>query len=164
VAQRIESLPKEWSAARSARHPRLGAWILLVGSCTLSGCGLLGGDQVSQLRQENARLLSEYRAQRDRVTALQETNADLEARVSEAEKMLARNGQSLPAASRISRVPQRGSTSGSALAGAGLAGAGAGVGASGSVASPPPYVPPAVPSLPAEGSSGDIKWRPARRP
>lgn len=157
MAQRIESLPKEWSAARSARHPRLGAWILLVGSCTLSGCGLLGGDQVSQLRQENARLLSEYRAQRDRVTALQETNADLEARVSEAEKMLARNGQSLPAASRISRVPQRGSTSGSALAGAG-------VGASGSVASPPPYVPPAVPSLPAEGSSGDIKWRPARRP
>jgi hypothetical protein len=138
--------------------------MLMLGCCGLTGCGLLGGDQVSQLRQENERLLSEYRAQRARVAALQETNAALEARVGEAEKMLAQSGQSLPPASRISRIPPR-SSMGSTSSGSGFSGSAAtsGFGAGGSAQSPPPYTAPSVPSLPADGASGDIKWRPAKR-
>ncbi|MGN6136457.1 MAG: hypothetical protein ACTHOU_18395, partial [Aureliella sp.] len=71
------------------------------------GCGLLGGgQQLKQLQLENDRLLAEYRAQRDRLTKLQETNADLEARVGEAEKLLAQSGIGLPS-SRISQAPPR---------------------------------------------------------
>ena len=131
---------------------------VLLSSC---GCGLFGsGQQLKQLRTENDRLIAEYRAQRDKLSALQETNAMLEARVGEAEKLLARSGQTLPS-SRISRAaPSRSSaaaSTGNALPRA------SGLGAS----SPPPYIPPSVPSLPASPSSAsngdDVKWRPARK-
>jgi hypothetical protein len=126
------------------------------------GCGLLGGgQQLKQLQLENDRLLAEYRAQRDRLTKLQETNADLEARVGEAEKLLAQSGIGLPS-SRISQAPPRAaspSTSSRSAASASTSGAAA-----------PPYVPPSVPSLPGDGQSAGagsgeaaVKWRPLRR-
>ena len=127
-----------------------------------SGCGLFGsGQQLKQLQSENDRLLNEYRAQRDRVTQLQETNAALEARVGEAERLLARSGVSSPA-NRISRAsprsPAQESTPGTSPAtGAPTNGAA------------PPYIPPSVPSLPAANAEADstgapIKWRPLHRP
>lgn len=121
----------------------------------VSGCGLFGsGQQVKQLQSENDRLLAEYRSQRDRVAKLQETNAALEARVGEAERLLAQSGSGLPS-SRISRVPPRGASADSAQSPAGASG------------SAPPYRPPSVPSLPGSGTeeaAAPIKWRPMRRP
>lgn len=112
-----------------------------------------GSQQVKQLQTENDRLLSEYRAQRERVAALQETNAALEARVGEAERMLAQVGKTLPS-SRISRAPQRGSAAASNSPGS-------------TSQSAPPYVPPSVPSLPEsvtdKASQGEVQWRPMRR-
>ncbi|MGN6546217.1 MAG: hypothetical protein ACTHK7_14280 [Aureliella sp.] len=120
----------------------------------LSGCGTLGsGQQLKQLQMENDRLVSEYRAQRERVAALQETNAALEARVGEAERMLAQVGKTLPS-SRISRAPQRSSGSANSSTGSGSSTA-------------PPYIPPSVPSLPESGrdnaSASEVQWRPMRR-
>lgn len=126
----------------------------------LSGCGTFGsGQQLKQLQMENDRLVSEYRAQRERVAALQETNAALEARVGEAERMLAQVGKTLPS-SRISRAPQRSSGSASSSSGPNSP---AGSGSS----TAPPYIPPSVPSLPESGrdnaSESEVQWRPMRR-
>jgi len=112
--------------------------------------------QLKQLQMENDRLLSEYRAQRDRVATLQETNAALEARVGEAERLLAQVGKTLPA-SRISRAPQRSSAAPSSSSTGTLS------------QTPPKYVPPSVPSLPENtgGNNNDsddaVQWRPMRR-
>lgn len=127
---------------------------LLMSICS-SGCGLFnGGQQVKQLQSENDRLLAEYRAQRDRLAKLQETNAALESRVGEAEKLLARSGQTLPS-SRLSRATNKASPPSSAPA-------------TSSGSSPPPYIPPSVPSIPASAATSDpnapVKWRPMRRP
>jgi hypothetical protein len=95
----------------------------------------------------------------------------LEARVGEAERLLAQVGKSLPE-SRISRAPQR-SPGGSAAPSSSLPGhspAGTSAPGSGS-AIPPRYIPPSVPSLPGGGSedaSADasedaVQWRPMRR-
>lgn len=111
------------------------ACVLALG-CT--GCGMLGGSsQLKQLQAENDKLVSEYRAQRDKVAKLQETNVALEQRVAEAEKLLARSGHNLPT-SRLSQVPNRPTTSGTV----------------------PPYVPP---TSEAATSEPDPKWRPMRR-
>ncbi len=46
-----------------------------------SGCGMFGGAaQLKQLQAENDKLVNEYRAQRDKVAKLQETNVALEQR------------------------------------------------------------------------------------
>ena len=146
---------------------RRPAGVLLLCLCSLmpwaTGCGLFGGgQQLKQLQNENDRLLAEYRAQRERLTQLQETNAALEARVGEAERLLAQRGQGLPS-SRISRAQPRPS---------GLNPPGNGTAAP----SIPPYVPPSVPSLPGStgqggtsdastgGDGGQAKWRPVQRP
>ncbi|MCC6510230.1 MAG: TMF family protein [Pirellulaceae bacterium] len=133
-----------------------------------SGCGLLGsGTQLKQLQAENDKLVAEYRAGRERLAKLQAANADLEARVNEAEKLLARSGHSLPS-SRLSQAPARGPafTTPGANSNSGAAGVG----------SIPPYVPPAIPSLPNQGRPSSsspgpngstdqdpVKWRPMRR-
>lgn len=126
-----------------------------------SGCGLFSsGQQLKQLQMENDRLLSEYRSQRERVASLQETNAALEARVGEAERLLAQVGKTLPS-SRISRAPQRGN--GAAPSSNPPASPPSGA----APQSAPPYVPPTVPSLPGPanaGATGDaVQWRPMRR-
>ena len=57
---------------------------------SLTGCNTFGNSKlVKQLRQENERLLVEYRAQRDRSQELQRQNSILEERVAETEKQLA---------------------------------------------------------------------------
>jgi hypothetical protein len=129
-----------------------------------SGCGLFGsGTQLKQLQLENDRLLSEYRSQRERLAALQETNAALEARVGEAEKLLAQAGKALPS-SRISRAPQRRSASESPAANQRSAADSANGGTT-----PPKYVPPSVPSLPGSADSNpaaadsEVQWQPVRR-
>ena len=144
---------------------RRPAGLILLCLCSLmpcaTGCGLFGGgQQLKQLQNENDRLLAEYRAQRERLTELQETNAALEARVDEAERLLAKSGVGLPS-SRISRAQPRpavnspvGSTSAHPI---------------------PPYFPPSVPSLPGtneqppasgqdQGNTPEAKWRPVERP
>jgi hypothetical protein len=146
---------------RKGKPVRQSAFLTLLCLCWLmpcaSGCGLFGsGQQLKQLQSENDRLLAEYRAQRDRVTRLQETNAALEARVGEAERLLAQSGVSSPS-SRISRVSPRSPAQE------------AGSGPPPATGSAPPYVPPSVPSLPATNPGADsngtpVKWRPLRRP
>ncbi len=69
-----------------------------------------GSAQLKQLQAENDKLVTEYRAQRDKVAKLQETNVALEQRVAEAEKLLARSGHNLPS-SRLSQIPGRQSSS-----------------------------------------------------
>lgn len=108
----------------------------------LTGCGMFGGPaQLKQLQAENDKLVSEYRAQRDKVAKLQETNVALEQRVAEAEKLLARSGYNSPS-SRLSQVPGRSSASGSGFS------------------SVPPYVPP---QAGGESADNDPKWHPLRR-
>ena len=133
----------------SRSRNRLGAarvlcWTLL-GLFSCSGCGMFGGAaQLKQLQAENDKLVNEYRAQRDKVAKLQETNVALEQRVAEAEKLLARSGHNLPS-TRLSQIPGRTS---SALP-------------STLPATAPPYVPPQAGG--ATTSDGDLKWRPTRR-
>ena len=103
-----------------------------------------GVAQLKQLQAENDKLVNEYRAQRDKVAKLQETNVALEQRVAEAEKLLARSGHNLPS-TRLSQIPGRTS---SALP-------------STLPATAPPYVPPQ--SGGATMPEGDLKWRPTRR-
>jgi hypothetical protein len=95
-----------------------------------------GPAQLKQLQAENDKLVTEYRAQRDKVAKLQETNTALEQRVAEAEKLLARSGYNLPS-SRLSQAPGRSSFPSSTLA--------------------PPYVPPPAG---ASEATPDPKWRP----
>ncbi len=119
----------------AARAIRLAGMLV---ACGLTGCGMFGSPtQLKQLQAENDKLVSEYRAQRDKAAKLQEANVALEQRVAEAEKLLARSGYNNPA-SRLSQAPGRGS---SALSGA------------------PPYTPPAG----SEPTDGQPAWRPLRR-
>ncbi len=86
----------------SAKAPHALLLGLLVGlTVCASGCG--GTSQrLQQLQNENDRLLSEYRAQRDQVTQLNERLATLQNRLAESEKLLAR--QSPSPSTRLSRL------------------------------------------------------------
>ena len=66
-----------------------------------TGCGS-GSQRLTQLQNENDRLMSEYRAQRDQVTQLNEKLAVVQNRLAESEKLLAR--QSPMPSSRLSRL------------------------------------------------------------
>jgi len=68
---------------------------------TVVGCGS-NTQRLQQLQNENDRLLSEYRAQRDQVTQLNERLAAAQSRLAESEKLLAR--QSPLPTSRLSRL------------------------------------------------------------
>ncbi len=72
-----------------------------VGFVTILGCGS-NTQRLQQLQNENDRLLSEYRAQRDQVTQLNERLAAAQSRLAESEKLLAR--QSPLPSSRLSRL------------------------------------------------------------
>ena len=112
----------------------------LAGLLFCNGCGMFGGaGQLKQLQAENDKLVGEYRAQRDKVAKLQETNLALEQRVAEAEKLLARSGNNNPT-SRLSQVPNRVPSL--------------------SNSSAPPYVPP---QNGPTSSPVDPQWRPSRR-
>lgn len=91
-----------WKRSPLAHFQRVAAWCGILSTMFFCGSGCIGAArQNAQLQNENSRLLAEYRAQRDRVTELQEKNFALEARVAESEKLLARVGRSVPE-SRIS--------------------------------------------------------------
>ncbi|MFO1063408.1 MAG: hypothetical protein U0892_06035 [Pirellulales bacterium] len=133
--------------------------------CSSFGCNMFGGKQVQELRLENDRLLSEYRSQRDKLAALQETNAALESRLSESEKLLAKLGQPLPAtrlsqadtgmrsaANPLGSLSTYGSSRNSGTGSMGNASLG---GANGSYA-------PAQPGTSVD--SNGLQWRPMRKP
>ena len=67
-----------------------------------AGCSMFGsGKVVQQLQNENDRLLSEFRAERQRRDEAERANKILEARLAESEKLLARQSQG---ASRLSSL------------------------------------------------------------
>jgi len=127
-----------------------------------TGCGS-SSQRLTQLQNENDRLLSEYRAQRDQVTQANEKLAVLQNRLAESEKLLAR--QSPMPASRMSRlndpgslpssVPTFGTQSHGTASGSIAAGA-AGVGASNK--------PNGSGDTGSNASSAsELSWRPMRR-
>ncbi|MFO0939285.1 MAG: hypothetical protein U0930_00815 [Pirellulales bacterium] len=76
---------------------------LIVGS---TGCNSFGaGKQMKQLEMENNRLLSEFRAERQRRESAERSAQQLELRLAESEKMLARQLQNGTAPSRLSSLP-----------------------------------------------------------
>jgi hypothetical protein len=68
-----------------------------------SGLNLGKGKQIQQLEMENNRLLSEFRAERQRREVAERTAQQLENRLAESEKLLARQAQSMPG--RLSSLP-----------------------------------------------------------
>ena len=93
------SLPFLASAQRKSSR----AVTLLLFACLaiVAGCGS-NTQRLQQLQNENDRLLSEYRAQRDQLTQLNERLAVAQSRLAESEKLLAR--QSPLPTSRLSRL------------------------------------------------------------
>ncbi len=76
---------------------------IVVGS---AGCNSIGaGKQMKQLEMENNRLLSEFRAERQRRESAERTAQQLELRLAESEKMLARQLQNGSSPSRLSSLP-----------------------------------------------------------
>jgi hypothetical protein len=114
------------------------------------GCGS-GNQRLQQLQNENDRLLSEYRAQRDQVTQLNEKLAVAQNRLAESEKLLAR--QSPMPSSRLSRLNDPGSLTSTGPRTTGLA-------------SGTPTTGTAKPGASTEtgaNSSTELHWRPMRR-
>lgn len=71
-----------------------------------TGCNSLGaGKQMKQLEMENNRLLSEFRAERQRRESAERTAQQLEIRLAESEKMLARQLQTGSGTGRLSSLP-----------------------------------------------------------
>ena len=128
-----------------------------------SGCGS-NNQRLTQLQNENDRLLNEFRAQRDQVTQLNEKLALAQNRLAESEKLLAR--QSPVPSSRLSRLndpsslpssptfgsPSRRTTSSSSTAAAG-----------GASSANKPTSSPEANSTTNSASNSDLYWRPMRR-
>jgi hypothetical protein len=122
----------------------------------LSGCNSFGNARlVKELQSENERLLSEFRAQRDRAGELEKANQLQAERLAESEKLLARLSQG-GGAGRLSSLPF------SDLSGAGVGGSpnqapggpfnrlGPAAGAAGTAGSTPSPAAPAA----------DLRWQP----
>lgn len=106
---------------------------IVVGS---AGCNSIGaGKQMKQLEMENNRLLSEFRAERQRRESAERTAQQLELRLAESEKMLARQLQNGSSPSRLSSLP----------------------GGPGSLSSFGSSDPSSI-SSGASGAGGDLKW------
>ncbi|MEZ6133665.1 MAG: hypothetical protein R3C53_02025 [Pirellulaceae bacterium] len=116
------------------------------------GCNSFGNAKlVQQLQNENERLLTEFRAERQRREESEKLNSTLEARLSESEKLLAR--QTLGATpNRLSSLPAPGGSPG--VSGIGFSGNGGGAGTASS--------PAALPSTTNSGASNeanDMLWQ-----
>ena len=126
------------------------------------GCGS-GSQRLTQLQNENDRLMSEYRAQRDQVTQLNEKLVVVQNRLAESEKLLAR--QSPMPSSRLSRLSDPGSLPASVPSfGAQSQGTPFGLTAGGSASATANNKPntggnPSVNS----NSAPELYWRPMRR-
>lgn len=124
---------------------------------TLIGCGT-SGQQLTQLRNENDRLLNEYRAQRDQVAQLNEKLAVTQARLAESEKLLARQSPPTPS-TRVSRLNEPGSLPSSAPSFGSLSRGTAVRPNNGGTESSAAAKNPVEPSIPA----AELNWRPIRR-
>ncbi|HBE70876.1 MAG TPA: hypothetical protein DDW52_22245 [Planctomycetaceae bacterium] len=83
---------------------RYQALLVAIFLASLNGCGTFGGGSLTQqLRDENQRLVSEFRAQQKANDSLREQNRKLEDRLAESEKLLARSQPN--SAARISSRP-----------------------------------------------------------
>ena len=149
-------------------------WILCsVLVAIFCGCGS-NNQRLTQLQNENDRLLNEYRAQRDQVAQLNQKLALAQSRLAESEKLLAR--QSPSPSTRLSRLndptslpttptfgsASRGATSGSA-SGAGAAGLGSMTSANRPSGKPNGGTPEANAPANASSAAADLYWRPMRR-
>ncbi|GAB5403459.1 MAG: hypothetical protein Aurels2KO_16900 [Aureliella sp.] len=100
--------PRSRAKSPGMRLALLGPALL---AALFSGCNSLGsGKLAEQLREENERLISEFRAQRDTNEKLRKQNQMLEDRVAESEKLLARTLSKTD--SRISSRPLPSTTPG----------------------------------------------------
>lgn len=76
----------------------------LAGLLTMSGCSSFGnGKMVQELKNDNERLLAEFRAERDRREKTEQALKQAEVRLAESEKLVARQYQA-PGADRVSRL------------------------------------------------------------
>lgn len=153
-------------------------WILCsVLVAIFCGCGS-NNQRLTQLQNENDRLLNEYRAQRDQVAQLNQKLALAQSRLAESEKLLAR--QSPSPSTRLSRLndptslpttptfgsASRGATSGAATgsaSGAGAAGLGSMTSANRPGGKPNGGTPEANAPANASSAAADLYWRPMRR-
>ena len=128
-----------------------------------TGCGS-GSQRLTQLQNENDRLMSEYRAQRDQVTQLNEKLAVVQNRLAESEKLLAR--QSPMPSSRLSRLNDPGSLPSSVPSfGAQSRGTPTGSTAGGSANGAVNAKPNNTGGNPSDNSksASELYWRPMRR-
>jgi hypothetical protein len=91
----------------AAKHQSIGKWLLIAGilAWTQPGCNTFGlRGQLQQLEVENNRLLSEFRAERQRREAAERNAQELETRLAESEKLLARQSQQ-SLGGRLSSLP-----------------------------------------------------------
>jgi len=88
------------------RNQAATGWlIVLIAILVLPGCNAFGlRKQLQQLENENSRLLSEFRAERQRRETAERTTQQLELRLAESEKLLARQLQD-GAPGRLSSLP-----------------------------------------------------------
>jgi hypothetical protein len=125
---------------------------------TNAGCGTMTNSKVvQQLRNENDRLLAEYRAQRDQNLQLSQRLNDTQARLAESEKMLARLSPLSPnqRLSRLSSDPSTNFQSSTQRASQLNATAATGAPAGGIGSNPPADYDPS--------QSLDFQWRPMRK-
>lgn len=137
-------------------------WFFCLGILLLftTGCGS-NNQRLTQLQNENDRLLSEYRAQRDQVTQLNEKLAVAQNRLAESEKLLAR--QSPMPASRLSRLNDPSGLNSSAPT-FGSHSQGAASSSSAGSASKPSTGANSDPNVGTDTSAAsDLYWRPMRR-
>lgn len=127
----------------------------------MNGCGS-NNQRLTQLQNENDRLLNEYRAQRDQVAQLNEKLAVAQNRLAESEKLLAR--QSPMPSSRVSRLNDPSSLPSGPTFGAQGRGAGASAVAAGTSGQGVSNQANGSPNSGSNASSpSDLYWRPMRR-
>lgn len=81
-------------------------WLLVCTTCGLAGCNSIGvGKQLQQLESDNNRLLTEFRAERQRRENAERTAQQLEQRLAESEKLIARQMQAGTGPGRLSSLP-----------------------------------------------------------
>lgn len=92
-----------------ANRNRAGlSWLVILTAVTsMPGCGAFGlRKQLQQLEHENSRLLSEFRAERQRREVAEQNAQQMEHRLAESEKLLARQMQE-GAGGRLSSLPNQ---------------------------------------------------------
>lgn len=101
-----KSAEKESEVLAKSHQMSTGFLIAMACVTLLPGCNAFGlRSQLQQLESENSRLLSEFRAERQRREAAELTARQLETRLAESEKLLARQSQDFSTPGRLSSLP-----------------------------------------------------------